>query len=515
MLKNVLEDYLTSISEIQFFIPFKILLEAKGFYDIHQTHGNVEFGKDFIAKKDESGQQIQYVFQLKVGDIDLNKYRNEIQPQLFEACTNTLSHPSYDKNLPLKAVFSTTGNLNQYASIAFQEFNKSVVVEKFKMSPIAVWGKDIIKNDLNDVGLEHFFSAQKSTQLFGEFFKIYSTIKNNEILTPIDISGYTEYWLKLDWSISTNRLQVFLEAILFSKILLDDNKHYESLFFISSLVRTLIKNGSLENYRVEIEYYINELLLQFYKYSLQKYKSNNVFTLDKEGVFQIFYHPEACLKTAELISLYILLTENNTNAEASFLKDIIKNTKGIYKPISENYTISIVLISLALLKINEKELLINYLNNVVVWLCDRYKNYGISAIGASQQEEYEQILSDILTGFNFLNRNSCFLCTAILDLCYIIGDTNFYENVANDFKAMNIILEFYHVLDSESLITHNSKTILTSSDFDYSLSYTEDYSKTIVYERIKSKIDFRDRFLFLLMFLLRDRYFPTFISEIF
>lgn len=514
MLKNVLEDYLTSISEIQFFIPFKLLLEAKGFYDIHQTHGNVEFGKDFIAKKEEAGLRKQYVFQLKVGNIDLNKFRNEIQPQLLEACTNTLSHPSYDKELPLKVVFSTTGNLNQYASVALQEFNRNFVVEKFHLEPIEIWEKDIVKNELNDVGLEKFYSVQKSTQLFGEFFKIYSALKNKEVLSPFDITGYTDHWLTLEWSVSYNRLQIFLEAVLFSKILLDDKRHYESLLFMVSLIRTAIKNQSYEKYRGEIDFYIEELLTQFFSYASLKYKSEKVFSLDKEGVFQIFYHTESCIKTAELLSVYILVSKNDIITQSNFLKEIITNTKGIFRPLSENYTISFVLIAMALIKINEIELLKAYINNVVVWLCDRYRNLGISSIGATQQEEYEQMLSEVLTGLKFVKRNSCFLCTAILDICYIIGDSIFYENVANDFKAMNIILEFFHVLDSDSLVTHNSKTILTSSDYDYSLFYSDNYSQIIIYERAKNKIDFRDRSLFLLMFLLRDRYFPTFIKEL-
>lgn len=514
MLKNVLEDYLTSISEIQFFIPFKLLLEVKGFYDIHQTHGNVEFGKDFIAKKNENGKIDQYVFQLKVGDIDLNKFRSEIQPQLFEACTNTLSHPSYDKDLKLKVIFSTTGNLNQYASIAFQEFNKNVVVEKLKLFPIAVWEKDIIKRELNDIGLERFYSVQPSITRFGEFIRYYSIIKNQENLNSFDISGYTDYWSTLDWSMSFNRLQIFLEAVIFSKILMDDNKHYESLLFISSLVRTLVKNESYKKYSDEIEYYIDELLVQFLRYASNKYKNESVFTLDKEGVFQMFYHPESCLKTAELMSLYILTSKNNSTNHGTFLINLIKNTKGIFRPLSENFTISIVLISLALIKLNETELLKNYINNVVVWLCNRYKNNGISAIGSTHQEEYEQIISEHLTGINFTKKNSCFLCSAVLDICYILGDTEFYENIANDLKATEIIIEFFHVVDFHSLTTHNSKTILTSSDFDYSLAFKDNYSKIITYERTKNKIDYRDKSLFFIMFLLRDRYFPTFISEL-
>lgn len=51
MLQKVVEDYLESIREIQFFLPFSYLLQLQGYYDVHITHGSVEFGKDIIAKK--------------------------------------------------------------------------------------------------------------------------------------------------------------------------------------------------------------------------------------------------------------------------------------------------------------------------------------------------------------------------------------------------------------------------------------------------------------------------------
>ena len=69
MLRKLIEDYLESITEIQFFMPFAVMLQGKGYYDVHVTHGITEFGKDVIAKKDINGKTIQYSFQIKAGDI--------------------------------------------------------------------------------------------------------------------------------------------------------------------------------------------------------------------------------------------------------------------------------------------------------------------------------------------------------------------------------------------------------------------------------------------------------------
>ena len=63
MLRNVLEDYLSSIKERDFDFPLSSLLQGMGFYDIHFTHGAVEFGKDFIAKRVENNVEYQYAIQ--------------------------------------------------------------------------------------------------------------------------------------------------------------------------------------------------------------------------------------------------------------------------------------------------------------------------------------------------------------------------------------------------------------------------------------------------------------------
>ena len=94
MLANVLAAYLDSITEREFDLPLATLLRASGFYDIHYTHGNVEFGKDFIAKREDNGAIIQYSFQSKAGDISQPDWRNEIMNQMLESLFIELSHPS-------------------------------------------------------------------------------------------------------------------------------------------------------------------------------------------------------------------------------------------------------------------------------------------------------------------------------------------------------------------------------------------------------------------------------------
>src|ERR1044072_6738257 len=116
MLRNVLEDYLSSVREREFDYPLISLLHAMGFYDIHLTDGGSEFGKDFIAKRFENNTTYQYVIQAKKDDINQTDFRNKILGQLLEAIVlKKLSHSQLDAALPQKTVLVTTGELKDNA----------------------------------------------------------------------------------------------------------------------------------------------------------------------------------------------------------------------------------------------------------------------------------------------------------------------------------------------------------------------------------------------------------------
>ena len=52
------------------------LLRAEQYFDVHRIHGSFEFGKDFIAKKHVDDVELQYVFQSKAGNLNLNHLRS-------------------------------------------------------------------------------------------------------------------------------------------------------------------------------------------------------------------------------------------------------------------------------------------------------------------------------------------------------------------------------------------------------------------------------------------------------
>ncbi len=513
MIRNVIENYLTSLNELPFFLPFHQLLEAKGFFDIHITHSQVEFGKDIIAKKSENGINVQYIFQIKAGDINLDKFRSEVKTQLLNCITNQLSHPNLSTDIERKIVFVTTGILNSHAALDFQEFNKFIVT-KLKEKIIKIWDKENLIIDFKEIGIKPFFSIHNSPEIIGSFFLFYAKLKNNSFLYFYDITDYTKSWLTLDWTIVQNRLHVFFEAYLFSELLLSQNRFYEASLFISALIRTLIKNKSYDYFRETIEEYLKEIIINFSSITEKLLKQENALTDYSKSTFSIFYYPINCHRCLELFSLYILTIDENNDDIKNNLKNLLNNEPGCFKPISDNYAISIALTSFALLKIDEIEVLKKFLNNVTTWICDRYEENGLSSIGSTLEREIEQLLSENLEGFAYNNRNSSFVANCVLDMCFILNDDDLFANIANDLKATEIILEFFHVVNDESLYSYENESIYKEFDHEFSLSLKDDYSKIITYEKLNQAITLKDRYLFFLMFLLRDRYFPTFVREL-
>ena len=107
MLGVAFESWISRLSEREFDGSFLSLLRAHGFYDVHFTHGAYEFGKDFVAKRNEP-TPVQYAFQSKAGGGDGAAW-NKLSGQLIELAGEKLAHVSFDAALPRKLVLVTTG----------------------------------------------------------------------------------------------------------------------------------------------------------------------------------------------------------------------------------------------------------------------------------------------------------------------------------------------------------------------------------------------------------------------
>ena len=117
MLAAAFASWVSHLPERGFDQTFTSLLRANGFYDIHFRHGQFEFGKDFVAKRQEGGQVVQYGFQSKAGDISGSEW-DGIYSQLEELTSGQNAPIGFDKTQPRCSVLVTTGRLKGKAALS-------------------------------------------------------------------------------------------------------------------------------------------------------------------------------------------------------------------------------------------------------------------------------------------------------------------------------------------------------------------------------------------------------------
>ena len=124
MLNDAIASWISGLSERQFDEPVIWLLRGHGFYDIHFTHGTFEFGKDFIAKRNEP-TPVQYAVQSKAGDIGGGEW-SLMLGQLNEMVAPLLAHPNCDRALHRRHVLLTTGILKGKAILSATAYRDQV-----------------------------------------------------------------------------------------------------------------------------------------------------------------------------------------------------------------------------------------------------------------------------------------------------------------------------------------------------------------------------------------------------
>ena len=237
MLSNVLGAYLDGSKERELDLPFLLLLPALGFHDVHLTHGVVEFGTDFIAKKLENGHEVQYAFQSKAGDIDLRKWRNDVRGQL-ESAQAGIVHPNFNDALDRQIVLVATGELNNVASVEMQRWNDDRAA-RYGIPPVPVWSKQNLLEFLLGHGLNGVHRATAGGfGEFGRFFLTYSRALQG-VITVQEIERYSRQWANADIDPERRLLLAAIESEVLAQQCLAHDLVYEAIQFHLARLRLL------------------------------------------------------------------------------------------------------------------------------------------------------------------------------------------------------------------------------------------------------------------------------------
>src|SRR5688572_11548163 len=105
LLASAISEYLRHLpTERHFDAAMLAMLRLEGFHDIHFIHGVFEFGKDFIAKRDDAGIIVQCAFQSKLGDVGKTSWERDVRPQCETMAISELAHIAFDPSVPQRRV---------------------------------------------------------------------------------------------------------------------------------------------------------------------------------------------------------------------------------------------------------------------------------------------------------------------------------------------------------------------------------------------------------------------------
>jgi len=139
-LQKAIEHWMDSANELGYQPFFCEWLVTNGYvlkYSIKNTH--FEQGKDVVAV---SGDGTPYAFQLKGGNINLKKWRDEVKPEIDVLIGSAIQHPEIDKARPHISYLVTNGEIEDNVRVEIVALNEKA----WKDTPLHYWTRGDLLN---------------------------------------------------------------------------------------------------------------------------------------------------------------------------------------------------------------------------------------------------------------------------------------------------------------------------------------------------------------------------------
>lgn len=520
MLSNVLGAYLAGSTERELDLPFALLLPALGFHDVHLTHGTVEFGTDFIAKKREDGREVQYAFQSKAGDIDLRKWRNDVRGQL-ESAQAGMVYPNFDDTLDRQVVLVVSGELNNNASVEMQRWNDDRAA-RYGIPAVPIWSRQNLLEFLLDHGLNGVHRATAGG--FGEFGRFFLTYARalQGIITVQEIERYSRQWADADIDPARHLLLAAVESEVLAQQCLARDLVFEAIQFHLARLRLLCELTFADGAAPLHELWdaavaqLHGLCVDYIGRVREAWDGEKDLLKTWFGDLHMNTYPVQCARIMEIASLAYFTAAANVDREqfVAFVAEFVQAEPGCAHPISDRYAASLVLAILMLLDGRRAEVANILLEQSTVWLCDHYDEApGLAGIEANEEHETTTLLGSAFAFIDIHPRPSSFLATALLDLAAFSGDAALYADMANDVKAVRIVPEYWQPKDTIGVVRVEGKDVLRYPHVEFADALPVDgtpYADHMTDEPVTFRFvqAYGRTAAVALVALLRDRYFP-------
>jgi hypothetical protein len=470
MITDVIGSYLDTLEEREFDTPFIALLRGLSFTDIHFLHGSFEFGKDFIAKGNHEGKLCQFAFQTKAGDLNLSDW-NACRGQIDLLRTNSLAHPAFDRQLPRKAVFVTTGRLVGGAPLEAQEYSKHL--QELGELDFTTWDRETLVDKIAnnpEVGLAGVSN--------GALLSLLGAIDQDRVLES-ELEVFSRRWCS---GIGLPLCKAALEAAVVANRLRRRERLDLACYVALSLIRAswAVNHGSeppdtiglliANTGRALFRRYALDLLTRCGDDALDPLKLIHAHELPTAYVT----YPVRCLRLVELLALLALLEREEgglgPHKARDFLVAFLRTNPGASHPISNRWAVSLIPLLLALDGIGANEDVDALVKSVIRWVSDHYDSNGLGLAGpySNPDVEVQYLLGSPFEHIALQRRSDSYIATALLDLTAIMRMKDLYELARNDFMAVGATLPVIEVRDTREQYLIGGDDLTFNPNMEYS-----------------------------------------------
>jgi hypothetical protein len=430
LLDDAVAAFLDSVPERALDEPLLALLRAQGFSDVHLTHGQEEFGKDIVARRDGE----QWVFQSKAGNIGQPQWRS-LLGQLDELRLSDYAGPELDTTLPRRAVLVTTGRMVGNAPLLASEYNKRA--EQRGEPKLEIWAKDHLLAALGGNP-----DAVLRGSIDGALLTVLGAIDRRD-LSMDDIEQFSRRW---DAFPPDKLLGLgVIEAALVCNRLKDTDRLDLACHLALCLVRAAWA-GARDDADAAIAADAGGML--FETFALQLWAECDERLLRRRGVVAYSVatsigfaawatYPVRCMRIAELLGLLGLRVRERdptlAAAVATWLAKFTTAQPGVSHPIGDRYAVCIIPAAL-LLSAHRPASARRLLTKTTVWLCDHHErwSFGLAPAGAPPASEIGRIFGDVFEHIPMRKRRISQVAGVLLDMAALLGYRKVYADIRND-----------------------------------------------------------------------------------
>ncbi|HEY0712549.1 MAG TPA: restriction endonuclease, partial [Polyangia bacterium] len=433
MLDDAVAAFLDTVGEREFDEPLMALLRAEGYTDVRLVHGQTEFGKDVIAKKDGE----QWVFQSKAGNLNLAQFR-PVRDQLYDLRTSALSAPGFDKDLPRRAVLVQTGRLTGQAPLAAQEYEQQCVDRE--ETPIEFWNKDLLLGKLS-ANPDAILRGSMDGQLLGLIGAIDAEQVDMEV-----VERFSRRWTS--WEPMRFSGLGIIEASLVCERLRGADRLDLACQVALCAVRGAWAAGAAEpdSEATRVGAEAAGRLFEIHARQVWAECDDRLleeFVLESGSGFASWVtYQIRCMRTAEFLALLALRVRADapdvTAEITAWLAKFAEVHPGITRPIGDRYAVSVIPVA-ALLLAEHREVVETVLRRTAIWVCDRYERdeLGLESVDGPVFDEVCRVVAGPFD-FGLTARQESQIASVLLDVSATLDLRDVYADVRNDTLAVDL-----------------------------------------------------------------------------